>query len=289
MSEYLVIGASGKTGQHAAAGLLMRGASVRAGSRTPQSLPEGPAKPVRFDWTDESSWSGALAGVEGVYLVKPETASVVDIVETFLGLAHDAQVKRLVLLSECAAQTRAEDTPERQVERLVEASPFHWTILRPSWMMQDITDAHFFGDLVRKFRMISMTTGGAATAWIDAFDIGDVAAQVLHGGRYSGQALDLTGPEGLTLDQLAAKISTHAGCNIDAVEESIEDAERRMREEGADEDFIAYITRISTSIMAGDTAEVTDTVRNVLGRAPRSVDTYLQENTNLLKPNEASA
>lgn len=275
MSEYLVIGASGKTGRHAVTGLLRRGAAVRAGSRTPQHLPDGPATAVRFDWADESTWRPALTGIEGVYLVKPETAEVVDIVASFLDTAQAALVKRIVLLSECAAETRSETTAERQVELLVEASSFQWTILRPSWMMQDIIDARFFGDLVRQHRVISMTTGGAATAWIDACDIGDVAAQVLHAGRYARQAFDLTGPEALTLDALAAKISTHAGGRVTAFEESIEDAERRMRDDGADEDFIAYITRISTSIIVGDTAAVSSAVENIIGRAPRDLDTFL--------------
>jgi uncharacterized protein YbjT (DUF2867 family)/ketosteroid isomerase-like protein len=286
MKRILVIGASGKTGRHVVAGLLTRGATVRAASRKPEQLDIEGADPTRFDWDDESTWGPALKGIDGVYLVKPQSVNVVEIVARFLDSMKAASAGRLVLLSECAAQTRSDEITERHVERVVETSGLEWTILRPSWYMEDIVDDEFFGGMVRNERIIVMTTGGSATAWIEARDIAEVAAEVLVNGGAAGQALDLTGPEALRLDQLAERISAAAGHPVKAIEESVLEAETRMRSAGLDEDFIAYITRIGESIIAGDTATVTRVVERVTGRPPRSIDAFLVEHAARLRPLE---
>ncbi|WP_158691373.1 NAD(P)H-binding protein [Amycolatopsis nivea] len=280
----MVIGASGKTGRHVVAGLVSRGATVRAASRTPEQLDAPGADPTRFDWHDESTWGPALETVDGVYLVKPESSDVVEVVGRFLGAMKAVGAARLVFLSESATQTRSDDITERHVERVVEASGLQWTILRPSWYMDDIVDAEFFGSMVRDDRIIVMTTGGSATAWIDARDIADVAAEILVNGGEVGRALDLTGPEALTLDQLAERITAAAGDPVKGVEESVLEAKSRMRAEGLDEGFVAYMTRIVESIVAGDTATVTGEVERVTGRPPRNIDAFLAEHAAQLRP-----
>lgn len=284
MNRILVIGASGKTGRHVVAGLVSRGGTVRAASRKPEQLDIVGADRARFDWDDESTWGPALEGVDGVYLVKPQSADVVEIVARFLDSMKAARAGRLVFLSECATQTRSDDITERHVERVVEASGLEWTILRPSWYMEDIVDDEFFGPMVRNGRIIVMTTGGSATAWIDARDIAEVAAEVLVNGGAAGQALDLTGPEALSLDQLAERISAAAGDHVKAIEESVLEAEARMRADGFDEGFVAYITRIGESIIAGYTATVTGEVERVTGRPPRNIDSFLAEHAARLRP-----
>lgn len=284
MSRVFVIGASGKTGQHVVTGLVSKGVRVRAGSRSPEELPVTGADRARFDWYDESTWDSALDGVVATYLVKPESPDVVQVVDRFLAALTAVGANRVVLLSECAAQTRHDDRPERAVERLVESSALEWTILRPSWFMQDIVDDGFFGAMVRQDRKLIMTTGGSATAWIDARDIASVAVEVLLGGRGTRQSLDLTGPEGLTLAQLGERITAATGVPVEAVEESLSEAESRMRADGLPEGFIVYMTQVAESIIAGHTAEVTGHVERLTGQPPRTIDAFLAENKEQLIP-----
>lgn len=289
MSRVLVVGASGKTGRHVVPGVVSRGATVRAASRHPERLDVESADPVFFDWHDESTWGPVLEGVDAVYLVKPESTAVVEVVGRFLDAMDAAGVGRLVFLSECGTQNRPDDITERHVERVVEASELEWTILRPSWYMEDIVDEGFFGPMVRNDRVIVMTTGGSATAWIDARDIADVAAELLVNGGAGGQALDLTGPEALSLDQLAERISAAAGEPVKAIEEGVFEAETRMLADGLNEGFVAYMTRISESIIVGDTAIVTSEVERVTGRPPRNIDAFLAEHAARLRPSKAAA
>ena len=57
-----------------------------------------------------------------------------------------------------------------------------------------------------------------------------------------------------------------------------------MRAGGFDEGFVAYITRIGESIIAGDTATVTGEVERVPGRPPRNIDAFLTEHAARLRP-----
>ncbi|WP_137787709.1 NAD(P)H-binding protein [Sphingomonas sp. 3P27F8] len=277
MGSILVTKATGTTGRHVASGLATRGIAVKAASRNPAIPVEGGAVPVVFDWDDRSTWAAALDGVEAVYVVKPESEDVTGIIRDFVGLAEESGAARIVLLSEIAAETRADDAHELQVERVVEQSKLDYAILRPNWFMQDLVDERFFGNLIREDGIIVMTTGGAAMSWIDARDIAAVAVELLAGGSCGRQALTLTGPDAFTLDQLATRVSAFAGTAVQPVEETTGAAEDRLKAGGAPAGFIEYFSNIGRSIINGDTAFVTDAVARVTGQSPRTLDAFLSE------------
>lgn len=277
MGSILVTKATGTTGRYVVDGVVKRGAAVKAASRNPSAAAQEGIVPVLFDWDDRSTWSAALQGVDAVYLVKPESEEVIAVVRDFLQLAEDSGVAKVVLLSEIAAETRAEAADERRVERDIEQSNLDYAILRPNWFMQDLVDGRFFGDLIRQDGIIVMTTGGAAMSWIDARDIAAVAVEFLLGANCGKQALTLTGPEALTLAQLTDRVAAIAGATVQPMEETTEAAEERLRSSGAPDSFIEYFSNIGRSIKNGDTAVVTDAVARITGRPPRDLDAFLAE------------
>lgn len=283
MSSILVTKATGTTGRYVVSGLAERGATVKAASRNPSSVTHGNIIPVPFDWDNSSTWATALDGTDAIYLVKPESDEVIQIVRDFVRLAEDSGATKIVLLSEIAAETRNDDAHELQVERIIEQSNLDYAILRPNWFMQDFVDERFFGSLIRQDGVIVMTTGGAATSWIDARDIAAVAVEILLGQNCGKQALTLTGPDAFTLEQLTDRMAAVTGAVIQPVEETTEAAEERMRNTGAPEGFIEYFSNIGRSIMKGDTALVTDVVARITGRQPRSLDAFLTEHAPLLQ------
>ncbi|QOT74497.1 NAD(P)H-binding protein (plasmid) [Sphingobium fuliginis] len=283
MRDVLVTKATGTTGRYVVERLAERGASVKAASRNPSSVTQGNVVPILFDWENRSTWDAALDGTDAVYLVKPESPEVTQIIFDFIELAKSFGVIKIVLLSEIAAETRTADADELKVERVVEQSGLTYTILRPNWFMQDLVDERFFGDLIRRDGVIVMTTGGAATAWIDARDIAAVAVEILLGADYDKQALTLTGPDAFTLVQLTDRIAAVTGTVVQPVEETTQAAEERLRKSGASEGFIEYFSNIGRSIMKGDTASVADQVALITGREPRTLDAFLTEYAPLLQ------
>ncbi|MFD1768105.1 hypothetical protein ACFSAG_14785 [Sphingorhabdus buctiana] len=93
----------------------------------------------------------------------------------------------------------------------------------------------------------------------------------------------MTGPDSLTLDQLADCLSAVAGAVVRPVEETTEAAEARLRNAGASEQFIEYFSDIGRSIMKGDTAVVTDVVARITGHPPRNLNAFLAEHALLLR------
>jgi uncharacterized protein YbjT (DUF2867 family) len=198
----LILGGSGRTGSLIANHLADRGALARTASRH--------GSDVIFDWDDPSTYAGALAGVDRVYLVTPVMrVRYADQVAAFLKRAEATGVRHVTLLSTYNGDRAPEEVDVAAVERLVASrEAFTHSILRPAWVMQNFTDDHLpiiNGALV-------VPSGGGAEAFVDAADIAAVAAETLiDPDAHAGAGYALTGPQAITFDEVAATIVTVSG------------------------------------------------------------------------------
>src|SRR5215472_12202948 len=99
-STILVTGPTGKVGRRLTPLLARRGVSIRAGSRSPVAARKS-IEPVRFEWTDKSTYEAARQGVDAMYLVPGPVpqAEHADYVRALLDGAAERGVKHVVLLS----------------------------------------------------------------------------------------------------------------------------------------------------------------------------------------------
>lgn len=265
----LVLGATGKTGAHLTTALAEAGVDHVAGARRPDEL-GGPA--VRFDWDDPSSWDAALRGVDALYLVKPPVEPV-EPVHALLDRAHD--VRHVVLLSEMGRAAKSADDPERAVELLVEGGPWQSTLLRPSWFVQNWGPGGGWGEEVRATGRIVLP-GTAGFSLVDARDVADVAAAALTSGAGLG-CVTVTGPESITLSDLADRITVASGREVEHVSPTLAESRAALVAAGLPTPRIEYLMDLETDAAAGVVAPVHDDVRAVLGRLPRTVDAYVDE------------
>jgi len=171
MSEVLVTGATGTTGSRVAAFLTGRGVAVRRATRTPK-LPGQ----IRFDWADRQTYKEALHGISAVYLIAPiGVADPVPLVQPFLGEALDQGVQRVVQLSSSALPEGAPGLGA--VHHLVRTTMPEWTVLRPSWFMQNFTGDHLVAQGVRDGEIVTAAADGKV-AFIDAADIAAIVTEV---------------------------------------------------------------------------------------------------------------
>ena len=137
----LVTGPTGKVGRRLIPLLSRRGVTVRAASRSP--LPERAGiEPVRFDWTDESTYEAARKGVDAMFLVAgpiPEPQHA-DCIRALLDGAAGTGVRRIVLLSTYGVGQAPPENPLRRIELAVESSGVPCTILRPVAFMQNFSE-----------------------------------------------------------------------------------------------------------------------------------------------------
>ncbi len=285
-----VTGATGKTGSVLVQALALQGVSFRAGVRQPENvkLPDA-AMPVRFDWDDSSTWAPATQGIETLYLVKP-FADPVSKVKSFFSAAP--QVRRVVLLSELTTGLKTADHPERAIELLVAEGGRTATILRPAWFYQGLGRGGQFGPSLRDRGVLRLPFGRALMAWVDVRDIVDIAVKALLGEDLG--AVQITGPEELTLADLVARIAAASGREMNYESPPMPEylaalAKGDISEYGhPDPDLLLYLTDILETTSAGLAAGTTQEVARTLVRPPRTLDAYIAENAEYWRGGEAS-
>ncbi len=266
----LISTANGKVGSEIVEQLLAKGEKVRVGAhnvaKAEANFPG--VHVVHFDYNDTESIKTALKGVDTLYLAspgdfpsEPEKAAV--------DLAKAAGVKRVVKLS--AMGVEADDSiPLRQVEKHIEASGLEYTILRPTWFMQNYSTGMAEGI---KNGTLYEPAEQAKTGFIDARDIASVAVKALTETGHNGQAYALTGAESLDRNAVAAKIASATGKAVQYV--PINDEQfRGAMQNVLSPSYLELMSSLYTGVRAGWTDATTDTVKKVLGRDPISFDQF---------------
>jgi len=179
-----------------------RGLSARTASRQ--------SADVRFDWDNPATHGPALAGVDRIYLVTPVMRiAYAQLVSDFLDLAEASGIRHVTYLSAYASDQAPPEVDVMAVElELMSRKAFTNSILRPAWVMQNFSDEHL--PVVQD--MITVPTAGGAEAFVDAADIAAVAVETLvDPGAHAGAVYAPTGPEALTVAEVAAIIADVAG------------------------------------------------------------------------------
>lgn len=271
MTRVLITGVRGKTGAPLAQLLTAQpGVEVLGGSSDPTTVTLKGVRPTAFSWDDTSTWAAATDGIAAVYVVRPDRADAPELIGALLtGLAAET---RVVLLSERNADSPRLHGWAARTEQAVRSSGRPWTILRPSWFMQVLTDERFFLGPIAEEGELAFSSGGASVAWIDARDIAAVAERTLLDDGHEGQIYELSGPKSLTLPQVAHQLSTAAGHRVTHREITIDEALDGLS--GFERDLTLWTFE---RVHDGDFAPVTDTVQRVTGRPARTLETFLAD------------
>jgi len=248
----LVLGATGKTGRRVTE---LLGPAARPASRS---------SATKFDWSLPSTWEPAVAGTTAAYVVPPENpAALAD----FVPVAVKAGVTRLVLLSMRGAP---EGDP---FEAAIKNSGAEWTILRPTWFMQNF-DEDMFAEPVRHGEL-AVPAGQGVHPFIDVRDIAEVAVAALTQPGHAGQTYDLSGPESLSFAEMLARIVAVTGSPVLYTDVAPDDFAASLRGLGYPEEIAELVTMLLVRIRTGAEAHLSDGVQRVLGREPRTFADYL--------------
>ena len=270
VTRVLITGVRGKTGAPLAQRLVGRGGvDVLGGSSDPSSVAIDRVRPAALSWDEPSGWAAATDGVDAVYVVRPDRSDAAELVAGLL--AGTPAHARVVLLSGQEADASPPDGWALEVEHAVRESGRGWTLLRPGWFMQVLTDPRFFRDQILAGQL-PFSSAGASVAWIDTRDIASVAERALLEPGHAGRTYKLSGPEAVTLPQTAQALSRALGRPVAHVDLTIEEAVTGME---------AFDRQLSTAtferLHAGVYAEVSDTVERVTGRPARTLQAFLAD------------
>ncbi|MBL8332257.1 MAG: NAD(P)H-binding protein [Rubrivivax sp.] len=271
MSRILVVGASGTVGSELSRLLAARGHVVRrATSRAPQSPDQ-----VRLDLVSRQGLAEALQGVDAAFvLAPPGHVNQHELLAPLVDAARAHGVRKVVLMSAMGADADPQ-APLRRAELHLEASGLAWNVIRPNWFMQNFNTFWLQG--IVQQRGIFLPTGTAKGSFIDARDIAAVAAELLTRSDLDDQAFDLTGPEALDHDQVAAILSRATGVEIRYHDITPEAMRQGLLGAGLPADYAEFLLLILSFFKAGYAERTTDAVQRITGQAPRRLEQYAQD------------
>ena len=273
----LVTGATGTLGGAVAHQLLSAGEQVRALVRDPDKasgLEDSGAELVQGDLAKPETLDPALEGIERAFLL---TQPSVELETNFVESAKRSGLGHLVKQSAMGADPDspyAMPSAHGQMERKIQDSGIPYTFLRPTHFMQNLLA---FGDTVARSHALPLPIKDPEVAinMVDARDVAAVAVVVLTDDGHEGNTYTITGPEVLTFQDVAEELSEGLGQRVEFVPLSPEASEEELREAGMAEPvppFVDYFRQLSSEDTALDIK--TDTVEEVTGRPPRSLEQF---------------
>ncbi|SIS18038.1 nitroreductase/quinone reductase family protein [Natronorubrum thiooxidans] len=271
-----VTGATGTVGRYVVAGLSDRDVAIKIGVRDPGTVSNKLADAgtvVEFDFTKPETWGRALTDVDGVFLVRPPVVSESD-VKSFVDAMDRVGVSHVVYLSVLGAEKNVL-VPHHRIEKRIMATKMDYTLLRASFFMQNLLEVHR-RDIV-EYGEIFVPAGNGKTSFVDARDLGEVAAIVLTEPGHANRAYDLTGAKALDYREVATIFSDVLNRPITYPQPSLVTFATRMRRREKPLGFIALMSGIYTTARLGLTARVTEDSQLLLGRPPRTMQTFVED------------
>jgi len=158
-----------------------------------------------------------------------------------------------------------------EIERRLEASGMAFTHLRAGEFMH----AYFrqVPSIVAKGRLL-LPMEDARIASIDVGDIAEVAATVLTGSGHEGATYPLTGPEALSMADVAEKLSAATGNRIEYVNVAPEQATSAQLAAGMLPFTAEALAELFAERRKGKEAQVSPLVQTILGRPATSFDEF---------------
>lgn len=278
----LVTGASGNAGSDVVVALAKAGYRVRAGSRNPSALPKVKgATPVYLSYDDGPSFRGAMEGADGVFLVAPPMdMAAPEKLRPFIQTAREAGISHIVFLSAFGANSN-ENSPLRQVELSLIESGVGYTILRPNFFMENFSGG-FLAGMIQQTGSIYLAADTGKTSFISTKDIARVTLAAFEQ-RLVGKEFDLTGPEALDHEKVAALISESTGAEVTYTPLPEEDMLNQARDNGMPEGSVQYMGILYGAVRAGYTAPITRTVEEVTGSPPLDFSSFVKHNASAWK------
>ncbi|HJZ80728.1 MAG TPA: SDR family oxidoreductase, partial [Pyrinomonadaceae bacterium] len=224
------------------------------------------AEAVIGDFNDSESIANALRDVDRVFLLTNSSEQAELQQSKFVDTARHMGISHIVKLSQWAADL---DSPVRflryhaAVEQKIRKAGMNYTFLRPNLFMQGLIG---FRETIMTQGRFFAAAGDAKISAVDVRDIAAAAAAALTGAGHEGKTYDLTGPEALSHDEIAAKLSRVLNRQIQYVDVSpaamlevlLQIGMPKWQADGLIEDY-AHYRRGEASVIATGVQDATGT------------------------------
>lgn len=214
----LLTGATGQAGSYIAREFIRQGVPVRLLVRNRQLAGQldgiAGIEIVEGNMADASSLTGALRGVERVLMISSSSLDMVATQCAFIDACKAASVRHVIKFSGLDARLETIfpfGQMHKQVETYLEQSGLAWTHLRPTGFMQEYLRE---APSIVGSGALHLAIGETRLNPVDLIDVGRVGFRLLRDGGFEGTRLAMTGPELLSMADVARAISQVTGLAV---------------------------------------------------------------------------
>jgi uncharacterized protein YbjT (DUF2867 family) len=277
MSNILVTGFTGNTGQEVAKKLIAKGSSIICAVRSPQKaagLYGEKYNYVELDFTRHETFGPALAGIDRIFLMFPPETDFADF-HAFIRKAKEKNIRHIVYLSVKDVQYMP-FIPHYKNEKEITRSGIPFTFLRAGYFMQNLN--LFLLDEILKNDRIYVPAGKGKTSFTDVRDIAEVAARALtEQESHYGKKYALTGNQAIDFYEVANIMSSTLGRPIHYSNPSVKEFKAYMLAKGLDPKYINVVAALHVVTKIGLAKGITDVYARITGAAPTGIETYLED------------
>jgi len=253
-----------------------------AATRTPEKLAGLSGVELRkADFSDPASLDAAFAGADRVLVISTDRIDVpglrIQQHKAAVEAAKRAGVKRILYTSMLNPdRSHIPFAPDHlETERAIEQSGLEFTILRVSWYAENLPSSLAAPLATGKW---FTSAGNGRISYVAREDVARAAAAALATSGGANERLDITGPELLTVPEIAKIASEVTGKPIEVVNVSDEELEKGLAAAGLPPFVIPLVVGTDRNIRAGYFDVESDAVQRLTGKPPQSVREFLIAN-----------
>jgi uncharacterized protein YbjT (DUF2867 family) len=277
VGKVLVTGATGNTGSGLVPALRSAGVDVRAFVRDEskaQPLKDAGAEVVVGDLDRPETIEPAVEGVDKIYLLTWNGPTQAQQAENVIKVAKRAGNPHIVRHSMWGPERSRIIKQGDQVEKAVKSSGLPWTLLKPTFYMQNTMMA---AQTITSDGVIYWDMKDGKLGMIDVRDIVDVAVAVLTGTGHEAKSYILTGPAAISFHDVAAAFSKVLGKDVKYVSVPGEASLDSMISMGLPEWIAKGYVELSEGFSEGFANRATDNVAILTGHPARTFEQFARD------------
>lgn len=283
MGRILVTGASGNVGKYVAQYAYENGQEIiAAGTRidTLKKMYSDKVKIVHFDFTEPSTFSGALEDVDRVFIMRPPHLGKAEDLKPFIDALKAKGGMKLVSFLSLIGVENNPVPPHHKIEKYIEQANLPYCHIRPSFFMQNISGVHAFE--IKYFDRIVVPVKKALTSFIDAEDIGEITAKVLSEPElHQNRGYSITGSEAIDYWEVARILSKELGREITYTNPKASFAKKYwITVRGMEKEYCTVMGMLYMMTRLGSAKKVTPVFEQVMGKKTQTFEQFVKKNIN---------
>jgi uncharacterized protein YbjT (DUF2867 family) len=245
---------------------------------------------VEGDMSRPSSLGSALDGVDRALMISAPLMDMVETQCTFIDACKPAGVRHVIKFSGLDARrdtTFPFGRMHKEIEEYLEQSGLAWTHLRPTGFMQEYLRE---APSIVKDGAFYLALGDVKLNPVDLVDVGKVGFSLLRHGGHEGARLPMTGPEALTMAEIADRISRATGRTVRDVAVSASERRQALIAHGIPPEFADALDRqVEERLKGGHESRVDLSTHQLFNVKPATFLEFAQTNAAAFRGAAAAA